>query len=111
MGVESVDRADAIALGIIAPDQRLESAEIGFNDALEASVEDVPPVLREMLEMDLGDAARIEGSRIRLAFPGKAPFKTFADFGLQPLKGRRDLPVAPGIIKPEEGAAMMHRGV
>jgi hypothetical protein len=63
MGVESVDRSDAIALGIIAPDQRLEPAEKGFNDALEASVEGLSPESRQRLTDAFGDQVQFRGDR------------------------------------------------
>lgn len=63
MGVESVDRSDAISLGIIAPDQRLEPAEKDFNAALEASVEGLSPESRQRLTDAFGDQVQFRGDR------------------------------------------------
>ncbi|NLE66722.1 MAG: hypothetical protein GX608_04795, partial [Lentisphaerae bacterium] len=61
MGVESVSRKEAVALGLLGPDDHVESAEAEFNAALEASVKDVPPEWRAKLQAEFGDQVVFKG--------------------------------------------------
>lgn len=63
MGVESVDRDDAIALGLLGADDRIESSEADFNDGLEASVEGVPEAFRAKLNEIFGDQVQFKDNK------------------------------------------------
>jgi hypothetical protein len=64
MGVESVPREEAVALGLLAPDQKIESAEIGFNDSLEASAEGIDDAGFAILQQMFGDQIERHGDKI-----------------------------------------------
>ena len=57
--VEDVDRAECEALGLLAPDERVEPVEKDFNERLEASVADMKPGVVEWLQEALGEKVEI----------------------------------------------------
>lgn len=67
MGVEDVAREEAVALGVIRPDETLVPAEADFNADLEASVTDLPTAWQGALQSLFGDQVVISGGRARWA--------------------------------------------
>lgn len=63
MGVESVDRADAIQLGLLQANDIPASAEIDFNKNLSASVEDIPQKFRAKLKEWFGDQVEFQNDK------------------------------------------------
>jgi hypothetical protein len=62
MGVEDVDREEAVALGLIKEDEVPEAkGEEDFNENLQASVKGIDPELQDFLRDNLGDQVVIEG--------------------------------------------------
>jgi hypothetical protein len=59
MGTEDVDRDRAEEAGVIKPGQVLEPIHKDFNDHLEASVRNLPPDLRDMLQNAFGNQIEI----------------------------------------------------
>lgn len=55
MGVEDIDRAEAEALGVIAPGATVPPTEAGFNDGLQASLPTATPALLEGFKDIFGD--------------------------------------------------------
>ncbi len=66
MGVEDVSRSEAEALGLLAPGAPPpQSPELGFNQALEASVAGLSPELASALIESMGGSAQLIGNVIR----------------------------------------------
>ncbi len=63
MGVESVDRADAVQLGLLQADDIPASAEIDFNKNLSASVDDIPQEFRDKLSTWFGDQVEFKNDK------------------------------------------------
>jgi len=63
MGVESVDRSDAVRLGLLEPDAVIESAEADFNANLEASVEGISENFRHKLNEFFGDQVAFKNNK------------------------------------------------
>lgn len=64
MTVEDVDRAEAEALGLLKPGQRVEPVEQDFNEHLKASVSGLDDGTLEWLQNALGDQAKFEGDKV-----------------------------------------------
>jgi hypothetical protein len=55
MGLEDIDRDEALELGLIKPSERLASSVTAFNDSLQASVPQASPALLEGFKQIFGD--------------------------------------------------------
>lgn len=64
MGVEDVDRIEAIKLGLVDPDEAVEMPDKAFNDHMEASADGLDPEIAGQLKKDLGEDADISGGRV-----------------------------------------------
>lgn len=64
MGIEDVDRDEAVRLGVMAADQGVEPIVKDFNERLEASAEGLSQELRDVLKTHFGDQIAVEGDRI-----------------------------------------------
>ncbi len=72
MGVEDVDRAEAEALGLIQPGQKVEPVDKAFNEDLKASTRGLEPEMIDLLKGAFGDQMQVrdghavwQGSLIR----------------------------------------------
>lgn len=67
MGVEEVEREDAVALGILREDQVLQSRERDFNDELQASVKGLSAPMKGVLQEHFGSQVAIDiaGDEVR----------------------------------------------
>lgn len=65
MWTRDVDRAEAEALGLLAPGAEVKPSVEDFNATLKASVRDVDPELLKSLKESLGDQVKIEGGSIK----------------------------------------------
>jgi len=65
--VEDVERDEAEALGLIAPEERPQPADGGFNDNLQASVADINPELLQWLLREVRSQVEIDGDILRWA--------------------------------------------
>jgi hypothetical protein len=72
MGLEDVDRAEAIALGLLQLDEVIEGAEQDFNDGLESSVTNLSAELTDNLKSSFGDQVKLSGDKIAWQ-PGTDP--------------------------------------
>lgn len=61
MGLEDIDREEALELGLISPGEQPQSSEQEFNDGLQASVKGLSPELIDKLKEQFGKQIRIEG--------------------------------------------------
>lgn len=64
MGVEDVDRIEAIALGLIKDGDILEPDIKNFNDSLAASIDELDPGMRSWLKRALAGRGDIKGDKI-----------------------------------------------
>lgn len=64
MGLEDIDRDEAVALGLIGPNEIIEGAEKDFNEGLQASVKDLSPDLIAKLKEQFGDKVKVEKGSI-----------------------------------------------
>lgn len=64
MGVESVSREDAEALGLLKREQRVQPAMDDFNDDLEASTRGLSDAHINLLKAQFGDQIEIKGDRV-----------------------------------------------
>jgi len=62
--VEDVDRTEAVSLGLLAPNQRLQPEVKSFNENLQASVSGIVPALLDFLKGVFGDRIAIRGDVI-----------------------------------------------
>jgi hypothetical protein len=53
--VEDVDRAEAVRIGLLKPDQEVKPADLDFNEKLQASVQNIDPDLKAQLKEQFGD--------------------------------------------------------
>jgi hypothetical protein len=67
MGVEEVERDEAVQLGLMKQDEVLESGEKKFNDELEASVSGIGPELLGFLKQTFGGKVSFDGERVSWA--------------------------------------------
>lgn len=65
MEVRDVDREEAVALGLIGPDEQLELQDRGFNDDLALSNPARDAQLRAALETSLGDRIEFDGDILK----------------------------------------------
>lgn len=69
MGLRDVRRKEAEALGLIKPGEPVQTdgktAEEGFNDALQASVADLNPEYRRLLQQTFGEQIEFDGDTAR----------------------------------------------
>jgi hypothetical protein len=65
MDVRDVDREEAVALGLIGPDEQIEPQDRGFNDDLELSNPAKDAQLRAALETSLGEKVEIDGDVLK----------------------------------------------
>jgi len=59
MGVRDVSRRSALELGLLAPDQRIEPDDMGFNDNLEVDISALAPAFVEQLSNLFGTLVKI----------------------------------------------------
>jgi hypothetical protein len=64
MGLEDVDRDEAIRLGVLAEDQEVQPMVEEFNAKLEASAAGLSPELKGALETHFGGQIAVEGERV-----------------------------------------------
>lgn len=65
MGLEDIDREEAVELGLIGPDTILDSGVEDFNKDLEASVSDLPTEFTRVLQTHFGSQIKVAGGRAR----------------------------------------------
>jgi len=65
MDVRDIDRDEAVALGLLGPDDQVEPADRGFNDDLELSNPARDAKLRAALQDSLGDKVAFDGEVLR----------------------------------------------
>lgn len=97
MGVEEVMRDEAEALGILTPDEKVESQVEPFNAKLEASVRGLGEAERRQIKRLLGDRVEIEGDAVRWRENGAPP--PVAPAAVPP-------PPAPALPPPQQQAAV-----
>lgn len=64
MGLEDIDRDEAVALGLIGPNEIIDSAEQDFNDDLQASAKGLSEDSLGQLKKSFGQQIKIEGDAI-----------------------------------------------
>lgn len=64
MGLEDIDRDEAVALGLLGPNEIIEGAEKDFNDDLQASAKGLSGDALDQLKKSFGKQIRIEGDSI-----------------------------------------------
>lgn len=67
MGVENVDREEAIALGVMADEEEIEPDDRALDEGMEASAEGLDPLLIEALEKGSQGLIRVVGGVIKWA--------------------------------------------
>ena len=69
--VEDVDREEAVSLGLMADNQRIEADPKSFNENLQASANGLDPDLLAKLKSAFGDQINIDGDSIRWVYKGE----------------------------------------
>lgn len=65
MGVRDIDREESESLGLIAPGETPERADVGFNDELQASVKGLDPAVVDALVRSFGDQAIVVDGSVK----------------------------------------------
>ena len=93
--LEDVDREEAIALGLIGPDEVPSGGEEGFNDKLEASVKELSPQMRGMLKDSFEDQVEIEAGVAKWKGQSTAEDTDSTDKEPEKRRRRREKPTVP----------------
>lgn len=73
MDLRDIDRREAEELGVIAPGDEVTPPQVGFNDALEKSVEGYAPEIRKALLSNLGPSAVVKDGMAAFQPAGTPP--------------------------------------
>jgi hypothetical protein len=65
MGLRDIRRKDAERLGLIKPGEKVEGAEKGFNERLEAGIKNLSPQMRNALKNIFGDQVELTEETVR----------------------------------------------
>lgn len=94
MGVEDVEREEAVSLGLLKEDEIPEaSGEADFNEGLEASVEGLGPDVLQQLADAFGSQLDFDGSRVRWVGQDEA----------RPRRVRQVKAKVAPVVEPEDG--------
>lgn len=73
MGTKDVPRSVCVQMGLIKPGERISNPELGFNEAVEASVSNLSPEILDKLRAALGPNVVQEGDKLQLVPAAKVP--------------------------------------